>query len=78
MRECLNIFVDVPDEGFSMWPIRGWLAKARLPPPGIEDMNAKECLTNDPHEQTHNQRRLFLTFSYRARGSNPGQLEIMM
>ena len=37
-------------EGVWLWPIRGWLAKARFSPEG--DLNAEESSTNEPHEQT--------------------------
>ncbi len=57
-----------------LWPIRGWLAKARLSPK--MDLNAEESSTNEPHEQTI----VFIgtSFSCRARGSNPGPLEIVI
>ena len=45
-----------------VWPIRGWLAKARLFP--------EESSTNEPHEQTS--LLIGTSFSCRDRGSNPG------
>ena len=49
-----------------LWPIRGWLAKARLSP----------RKGSEPHEQTSVFTGTF--YSYRARGSNPGPLEIVI
>ena len=57
-----------------LWPIRGWLAKARLSPE--RDLNAERSSTTEPHELTS----LFMCrnlFSCRARGSNPVPLEIV-
>ena len=55
-----------------LWPIRGWLVKARLFPE--RDLNALESSTNELHQQTS----VFIgtSFSCRARGSNHGPLEI--
>ncbi len=57
-----------------LWPIRGWLAKARLSPE--RDLNAEESRTNEPDEQTSVFKRT--SCSCRARGSNPGPPDIVI